>query len=674
MAGTNLDKRFDAAEARLIEAANKAGVDVGIMVKISGFESGFNSHARPISTSHPEKNTVTQFDGTKAISSAYGYGQFLDSTWNQMIHKYGEKYGIEGADKLTKAQTNAPEIRDNPKLQAAMLAEFTRENVEKGKRLGGPDADANVYALHNLGAGDGPKFLTALKDHPNQRVDQVLSSSVINGNPALYGDGSRSVADAYKVMGQTMDRYEKYAVQATQDPANKTNSADQPSATAKPPSASPANGALASHAVFNEAYKHFIDTDQKFEYGRSDMTLKNKSANGKTDGSRTEQDLDGDGRRGVDCSSLVWRGLKDAGYNVGKSPFGTSTLFEGKNIQPYAKEHFDVTSAADARKPNGSLQAGDVLMFKSSHGQHVGIFKGYDKEGHIQFLGSQVSTGPALATVKPGGYWDGADFQIVGALRPKPEFQTRAPLHGNPDGASSVKPAPGKPESAAPTQEAPKTNAPAAKPGVMADGMMKVGEKGPEITAQQVLLNRLGYTGENGKPLKTDGEFGPNTLAAVKQFQHDHDIKDSGIIGPKTLAALAAADKQLLTNPSNPNNELFKQVLGKVNEAEAQRKIPSGDHSEKLAAALTVEALREGITKVDRVELNNTGGSARAVQVSATRDESALNRNTDSISVPQAMKQPVRESSEQAVQVATNVQAQQQDQQRTQTQPQAASR
>lgn len=216
---TKLDERWNIARQDIIEAAKTAGVDVGIMVKISGFESGFNPAARPIS-SHSAQNKVTQFDGVMAISSAHGYGQFLNATWHEMIVKYGEKYGVENADILNKNEANAAEIRNNPSLQAAMLAEFTRENVQKGARLGGPDPDANVYAFHNLGESGATLFLKALKNNPDGRVDQVLGRSVISGNPSLYGDGSRSVAEAYAAMGQHMDRYEKYANEARQDVPN----------------------------------------------------------------------------------------------------------------------------------------------------------------------------------------------------------------------------------------------------------------------------------------------------------------------------------------------------------------------------------------------------------------------------------------------------------------------
>lgn len=182
--------RWQDAKGYLKAAAEKVGIDPGVLAKIANYESKFNPNAMPITKSG------------KKLSSAHGYGQFLDSTWTDYVNKYGSKYGIEGAGNLTKAQ--AAKYRGNKDIQAAMLAEFTKENVEKGRRLGGKDDDANVYALHNLGSGDGQKFLNALKQNPNAPVSSVLSNAVISGNPSLYGNGSISIADAYARQGQSM--------------------------------------------------------------------------------------------------------------------------------------------------------------------------------------------------------------------------------------------------------------------------------------------------------------------------------------------------------------------------------------------------------------------------------------------------------------------------------------
>lgn len=197
--GGKIGDRWKDAKQYLTGASEKAGIDPGIVAKVANFESGFNSDATP-----------TRKDGSK-ISSAHGYGQFLDGTWKDMVNKYGAKYGIEGADKMTSVQ--ADKYRNDKTVQAGMLAEFTRENVEKGRKFGGTNDDANVYALHNLGEGTGPEFLKALKNNPNAPVNSVkgMSDKVISGNKSLYGDGKITLAEAYAKMGNAMSRGDSFA-------------------------------------------------------------------------------------------------------------------------------------------------------------------------------------------------------------------------------------------------------------------------------------------------------------------------------------------------------------------------------------------------------------------------------------------------------------------------------
>jgi len=61
---------------------------------------------------------------------------------------------------------------------------------------------------------------------------------------------------------------------------------------------------------------------------------------------------------------------------------------------------------------------------------------------------------------------------------------------------------------------------------------LKMGSRGPEVKRAQQLLNQKGYT------LVTDGDFGPSTQAAVKNFQRVNGLTDDGVIGPKTWEAL----------------------------------------------------------------------------------------------------------------------------------------
>lgn len=194
-----LAKGWDATKGFLVSAAQKTGVDPGLLAKITGQESGFDPNARPIQNG-------------RLMSSAHGLGQMLDGTWVDQVRKNGEQFGVAGASKMTKEQALA--LRNDPQLQADLLGSLTAENVKMGRSLGGKDDAANVYALHNLGAGDGAKFLKAYSANPNASVSDVLSDQVIKNNPSLYKDGRISIGDAYGNMGRAMDRGNGFAAQA----------------------------------------------------------------------------------------------------------------------------------------------------------------------------------------------------------------------------------------------------------------------------------------------------------------------------------------------------------------------------------------------------------------------------------------------------------------------------
>lgn len=104
----------------------------------------------------------------------------------------------------------------------------------------------------------------------------------------------------------------------------------------------------------------------------------------------------------------------------------------------------------------------------------------------------------------------------------------------------------------------------------------------------------------------------------------------------------------LLSNPTNPHNALYRQSLTQIHAHETQHGITPGPHSQNLAAAITLEAIREGLHRIDRVEFNADGDLARAIQVSALRDEPWLNRMTQPISTDTAIAQSLAATSEQA--------------------------
>jgi peptidoglycan hydrolase-like protein with peptidoglycan-binding domain len=764
-----VQERFEEARERFVRAANAAGIDPELMVKIAGFESGgFNPNARPISR-NPDLNTVRQFDGTMAMSSAHGYGQFLNGTWQEMINRYGEKYGIEGASTMTRAEANSPELRTNRDLQAAMLAEFTRENMDRIRGIAGPNPDANVYAMHNLGSQGGERFLRALRDNPDALVtaNGLMSNDVVRRNPSLYMDGDRTltVREAYDRMGQQLAPYQRYADQV----AGRTQPEPGQAGVGQPPASNPpapsrndplADGQLQRNErgeAVRELQQNLATLGVQFRdqqgrplaptgfYGeqtetavRNFQNTHNLPATGIAD-EATRRAIDTAARERTQGTPVPDAPAPPAATpRTGPQSFDEAmrTMLPPQNgVAPHVTSHFGHRTlnghpddhggvdfnyvggqnGANLEHPTVRSPVSGTVVYGEGQGNY-GTVKIRDDQGNLHEIlhldsrsvrvtdpPTRVEAGDPIGTmggrgpngagqyaqhvhyqmrdpnnnlIDPEAYWNnparrqGQDAPAPNAPAPSvatpsgPVAAPDAPTAAAPTPAAPAPNAPAPPAAApdAPTAAAPTPAAPApARSEAMADGVLRRGEAGPEVGQYQRILADLGYRGADGKPLQVDDKFGPNTEFAAKQFQRDHGIEQLGVIGPKTRAGLDEAGRELVTHPDNPNNALYKKMLEKVHEAEDGRKLPHGEHSRNLAAALTVEALRERMTHIDRVDLSRDGSMARAVQFSAMGDKFELNRNTDGIATQQAARQPIRESSEQAELVANNVRSQQRE-------------
>ncbi len=717
MAGNEkLDQRWDASKQELVDAARTAGVDPDIMVKISGFESGFNSHAKPVS-SNPDKNTITQFDGTKAISSAYGYGQFLNATWNDMIHKYGEKYGIEGADKMTVSQTNDPAIRDNPKLQAAMLAEFTRENVVKGAKLGGPDTDANVYAFHNLGGDDATKFLNAMRENPSQRVDQVLSAKVISGNPSLYGDGSKTLAESYSVMGQHMDRYEKYATEARtmagQTPTPDNTPQQTPGATQKgdPNWPAPGNYTINKADKPREGEGEFGTPRGDHKHGGIDIVGKvgdpiesmrpGKVIAVKPNNGDAGNMITIDHGGGLTTTYMHLDKIKvQLGQDVTENTvIGTMGRSGNTPKQGDTHLHFETRENGVAVDPRKYLTFPGQTQNPNSQGSAMadGKLSSGDKGPEVERLQKQLNT---------LGYTDAADRKLgedgkygKNTKDAVEQFQRENGL--NPTGVADA--ATLKMADRGMTRFA------------MKDDVLQPGERGPDVRSLQQSLIDAGFKGADGKPLGVDGVYGDNTKAAVGAYQKANGLPETGVADKATLVKMGEiivvetrepklpadptkpadqtkstdqtkpadqtkptdptkpadqpnqTDKPLISNPNHPDNKLYQQAVSNLEQLGPSGGFKSREELEKAAAAVAADAKATGLQSIDHVS-KTSAPNGQNFLVAVQGDPTSPAAKNAYIDHGQAVNQGVDQSTKMAEAVKPAVQPTLQTQQTDQPQ------
>ena len=159
----------------IMNAAKMTGVSPSIMAGVAAIESGFQSAAKAGS------------------STATGLFQFVKSTWDSMVAKYGKKYGIT-------ADTSATD----PKANALMGGEYLKENMAA---LAGVKKNPNAtdaYIAHFLGASGAKKFFGA---NPNAIGAQVLPDAAKSNPDIFYTSGGKpkTISEIYNSLQSKMD-------------------------------------------------------------------------------------------------------------------------------------------------------------------------------------------------------------------------------------------------------------------------------------------------------------------------------------------------------------------------------------------------------------------------------------------------------------------------------------
>ncbi|OOG47799.1 hypothetical protein B0E50_10110 [Rhodanobacter sp. C01] len=172
----------------------------------------------------------------------------------------------------------------------------------------------------------------------------------------------------------------------------------------------------------------------------------------------------------------------------------------------------------------------------------------------------------------------------------------------------------------------------------------------------QELLNQHSYRDASGHPLTVDGDYGAQTKKAVEAFQREQHLKVDGVAGPNTLHRLEALTQTQagaaqpapaatlhtapprLNDPSHPDHALYLQALDGVHKIDNSMGRTSDQYSANLAAALTVAAKTQGLTRIDAVALSEDGSHTFAAQ-----NSSPLRKLAD-VATAQAVSTPIEQS------------------------------
>lgn len=155
-----------------------------------------NADSSKADTGNPIQDAVSRIIGYESgndpniknkKSTAEGLGQFIDSTWFHMVRKYRPDIAKGKTDAQLKA------LKRDPALSREMTTRYVEENAALLKKHGFPVNVRNLYVMHFLGSGEGPKLLRA---DPNQPVSSFISAQSINANQkVLSGKTAQQVLD-----------------------------------------------------------------------------------------------------------------------------------------------------------------------------------------------------------------------------------------------------------------------------------------------------------------------------------------------------------------------------------------------------------------------------------------------------------------------------------------------
>jgi hypothetical protein len=171
----------------IANAASATGTDFDFLMKTAQRESSFNPRAKA------------------ATSSASGLFQFIDSTWLNMVKRYGARHGLSNEAQMIATDSSGRSwvadpnqrrtilnLRFDPMIAAKLAGEFTRENATFLKSRIGREPDAGeLYAAHFLGPSGAAQLVQTVNRSPDMPATALFPEAASANRSIFYDrDGS----------------------------------------------------------------------------------------------------------------------------------------------------------------------------------------------------------------------------------------------------------------------------------------------------------------------------------------------------------------------------------------------------------------------------------------------------------------------------------------------------
>ncbi len=188
--------------ATIQKASLKTGVDFSYMMEKAAAESNFDT------------------DAQAKTSSARGMYQFIESTWLQMVNRYGDRNGlsqyadqINDQGKVTSAAMRKEilALRDDPEVASLMAGEFASENKRTLVNSGIAEdkiGSTELYLAHFLGAGAASQFIKGMDKNPLAPAADIFPKAAQANKNVFYNQktqAARSFGEIYAFFDKKFD-------------------------------------------------------------------------------------------------------------------------------------------------------------------------------------------------------------------------------------------------------------------------------------------------------------------------------------------------------------------------------------------------------------------------------------------------------------------------------------